>query len=290
MLDARPRAPGRRPARLHRHRRLAGAGRHRWRACWRSTARSARRSPRSSTASTPAVPTGLFVYGRGKARAIERARRPRGHRPREPPTPTPTRRPICRCCARRPPGRGQPRRGAGPDRARGALGDAALRPARAPAESCRRTRGCRGRRRRRIGGVAAHARRNRRGVVAKLRRVRLRALRLRAWHRRACLGALGARDVRPRPRARRAVLDDLGEPVEPLYTEADLPADLDGAIGLPGRVPVHARRLRVDVPRAAVDDAPVRRLRHARGDQRALPVTCSSTGRPGSRPRSTCRR
>ena len=38
------------------------------------------------------------------------------------------------------------------------------------------------------------------------------------------------------------------------------------------RVPVHARDLRVDVPRAAVDDAPVRRLRHERGDQRALPL------------------
>ena len=41
---------------------------------------------------------------------------------------------------------------------------------------------------------------------------------------------------------------------------------------LPGRVPVHPRRLSVDVPRAALDDAPVRRLRHRRGDQRALPL------------------
>ena len=39
-----------------------------------------------------------------------------------------------------------------------------------------------------------------------------------------------------------------------------------------GRVPVHPRRLPDDVPRAPVDDAPVRRLRHRRGDQRALPL------------------
>ena len=38
------------------------------------------------------------------------------------------------------------------------------------------------------------------------------------------------------------------------------------------RLPLHARDPRVDVPRAAVDDAPVRRLRHQRGDQRALPL------------------
>ena len=61
-----------------------------------------------------------------------------------------------------------------------------------------------------------------------------------------------------------------GEPIEPLYTADDLPDRR--ADRLPGRVPVHARRLPVDVPRPAVDDAPVRRLRHGRGDQRALPL------------------
>ena len=40
----------------------------------------------------------------------------------------------------------------------------------------------------------------------------------------------------------------------------------------PGRVPVHPRRLSLDVPRPALDDAPVRRLRHARRDQRPLPL------------------
>src|SRR4029450_1939242 len=41
---------------------------------------------------------------------------------------------------------------------------------------------------------------------------------------------------------------------------------------LPGRVSVHTRRLPVDVPREALDDAPVRGLRHRRGDERALPL------------------
>ena len=57
----------------------------------------------------------------------------------------------------------------------------------------------------------------------------------------------------------------------------------------PGRAPVHARDLSLDVPRAAVDDAPVRRLRHGRGDQRALPLPARRTASTGSRPPSTCR-
>ena len=40
----------------------------------------------------------------------------------------------------------------------------------------------------------------------------------------------------------------------------------------PGRVPVHARRPRRRLPLAPVDDAPVRRLRVGRGDERALPA------------------
>ena len=39
-----------------------------------------------------------------------------------------------------------------------------------------------------------------------------------------------------------------------------------------GRLPVHARRLPHDVPRAALDDAAVRRVRHRRRDERTLPV------------------
>ena len=40
----------------------------------------------------------------------------------------------------------------------------------------------------------------------------------------------------------------------------------------PRRVPVHARRAADDVPRPPLDDAHVRRLRHARADERALQV------------------
>ena len=47
---------------------------------------------------------------------------------------------------------------------------------------------------------------------------------------------------------------------------------LEERVGYPGRLPVHPRALSLDVPGAAVDDAPVRRLRHGRGDQRALPL------------------
>ena len=58
--------------------------------------------------------------------------------------------------------------------------------------------------------------------------------------------------------------------VEPLYTAEDAPGERVRRV--PGRVPVHARRLPEHVPRPALDDAPVRRLRHGRGHERALPV------------------
>ena len=58
----------------------------------------------------------------------------------------------------------------------------------------------------------------------------------------------------------------------------------------PRRVPVHARHLSDHVPRQGVDDAAVRRLRHAGGDQRSASSTCSSRGRPACRWRSICRR
>ena len=66
------------------------------------------------------------------------------------------------------------------------------------------------------------------------------------------------------------------DPVAPLYTAADLPEDHDERLGAAGPVPVHARRVPVDVPRAAVDDAPVRRVRDRRGDQRAVPLPARS--------------
>ena len=67
-------------------------------------------------------------------------------------------------------------------------------------------------------------------------------------------------------------------------------ADHDERDRQPGRVSVHPRRLPVDVPRAPVDDAPVRRLRHRRGDQRALPLPARPRPDGPLAPRSTCRR
>ena len=60
-----------------------------------------------------------------------------------------------------------------------------------------------------------------------------------------------------------------GEPIRPLYTEADLPAGGRGRrsacrASFRSRAGVYA----VDVSRAAVDDAPVRRVRDRGGDQR----------------------
>ena len=66
-------------------------------------------------------------------------------------------------------------------------------------------------------------------------------------------------DLRPRERAARR---------RPTRSTVDYDRDL----GYPGRLPVHARRLSVDVPRQALDDAAVRRLRHRGGDERALPL------------------
>ena len=82
-----------------------------------------------------------------------------------------------------------------------------------------------------------------------------------------------------------------GEQVKPLYTQEDL-ADNDAErdIGYPGEYPVHARRVPVDVPRAALDDAPVRRASAPPRRRTSASATCSTTARPGSRPRSTCRR
>ena len=59
-----------------------------------------------------------------------------------------------------------------------------------------------------------------------------------------------------------------GIELKPVYTAADVA----GRARAPGRVSVHARALPDDVPRAAVDDPPVRRLRLRGGDERALPL------------------
>ena len=82
--------------------------------------------------------------------------------------------------------------------------------------------------------------------------------------------ALVSRALRAHPGARRAVHD-----VERRAGGAALHARGRGPVRgdrLPGRVSVHARRVPVDVSRAALDDAPVRGLRDGGGDERALPL------------------
>ena len=68
-----------------------------------------------------------------------------------------------------------------------------------------------------------------------------------------------------------------GEPIQPLYTEADLPG-IGGSDDpwVAGGVSVYARRVRLDVSGAVVDDASVRRVRDGGGDERAVPVSARS--------------
>ena len=68
------------------------------------------------------------------------------------------------------------------------------------------------------------------------------------------------------------VFTDSGIEIKPLYTEDDVPRGPGGGAGRARLVPVHARHPRAHVPRPALDDAPVRRLRLGQGDQRALPL------------------
>ena len=63
-----------------------------------------------------------------------------------------------------------------------------------------------------------------------------------------------------------------GEPVEPLYTEEDLPADPDAAIGMPGEFP-YTRGVYPSMYRGRLwTMRQFAGLRHRRGDQRALPL------------------
>ena len=62
-----------------------------------------------------------------------------------------------------------------------------------------------------------------------------------------------------------------GRPIERLYTAEDLDGHrLRARHRRPGRVSLHARHPSDRLPRQALDDAAVRRVRHAGGDQRAL--------------------
>ncbi len=78
--------------------------------------------------------------------------------------------------------------------------------------------------------------------------------------------------LRAEPRARGALHDDVGARERAALHAFERRDRLRPRPGVPGRVPVHARRVSLHVPRQALDDAPVRRLRHRRGDERALPL------------------
>ena len=71
---------------------------------------------------------------------------------------------------------------------------------------------------------------------------------------------------------RRALLDPLGPRRAASRNPGHRRDRLRPPTRLSRRLSVHPRRLPVDVPRAAVDDAPVRGLRLGRGDQRAISV------------------
>ncbi len=87
---------------------------------------------------------------------------------------------------------------------------------------------------------------------------------------------LARRDVRQGrqegARAARQVRDVVRHPREPALRPERREARARGPARLPRRVPVHPRRAADDVPRPVLDDAPVRRLRHRRGVEQALPL------------------
>ena len=63
-----------------------------------------------------------------------------------------------------------------------------------------------------------------------------------------------------------------GVETEPLYAPDNVDLDYQRDLGYPGEFPFTRGVYPVDVPRPSVDDAAVRRLRHSRGDERALPL------------------
>ncbi len=90
-------------------------------------------------------------------------------------------------------------------------------------------------------------------------------------------GRVARRLARERLRARagadgRALLDDLRDRERAAVDTGERPRRPRPRPRLSRRVPLHARGLSVDVPRPPLDDAPVRRLRHPGGDERALPL------------------
>ncbi len=207
-------------------------------------------------------PTGLFIYGADKARAIERladregidlsavlrllglrlrpadaprGRPPGGRQPR-PGAPAPRRaRTAGRCCAStgwggrlKTAGRRSPRRPPRAARARAAL---AQRPPRAEAADrrCASRRACASLR----GGLSA-------GGGAGSATVTAAPVDSQPWppaRSSQTTSAGSARSSRATPERDAPFSTISGEPVKPLYTERDLPADSEEAIGLPGEFP-----------------------------------------------------
>ena len=99
--------------------------------------------------------------------------------------------------------------------------------------------------------------------------------RLASWRRRSGSGprrsAGTATATRPRRSAGSRSRRSPAEPIKPLYGPEDV-GPFDERIGFPGEYPF-TRGVYPSMYRGPpVDDAPVRRLRHRRGDQRALPL------------------
>ena len=102
----------------------------------------------------------------------------------------------------------------------------------------------------------------------------------------------GSGSSRDRRADGRTVTTDAGHPgARDVYTAADVdgPDGSPSGSARPGEPPFTRGPVPVDVPRAALDDAAVRRVRVARGGERAVPVPARSRARPRSRSRSTCR-
>ena len=147
--EDRARASGRGPARIHRHGRLAGAGTD------PGSRAGVRRRDRigvlrgGRTASTPDDPTGLFIYGEGKARAIEELARREGIDLAASYAYSDSASDLPMLRARRATQSRSTPTGSCSGGARAGLGGAPLRPARAAAEGGDRRGGRRGRRRHR---------------------------------------------------------------------------------------------------------------------------------------------
>ena len=77
--------------------------------------------------------------------------------------------------------------------------------------------------------------------------------------------------------------------IDPVYALRGAVCDARRASVSPASIPFTRGVYPVDVPRAPVDHAAVRRFRRrARDDQRAVPVPAGARARPGSRWPSTC--